>query len=400
MADLATPAAPAAPVPFLPAGAEGEEERLRPILTRRLVELVGWPETRISRHERELAADVLIGLLRRSSEGVRRLCAERLAPIQAAPKGLLRFLSRDAIEVATPLLESSEAYDDADLVSIVRSTQEPHWRLIARRKVVSEVVSDALIETGHAAIVLALLHNRDARFSVNGLDALVRQARDEPQIASLLARREELTPAHGLTLFWWSDPESRLHLLRRFAVERATLIHELGDLFAAATGHDYTDAEARTVMQFIERRQRSRAAAQRSRHGSLEGAIEAACEEGMSRDLLVEICQLAGLRVGPGLRMLADRGGEPAAVICKACGVKRGHFEMLWRALGRDSAPTDPTFERAALVYESMAVARAQTALRYWNWALTSDKGLEVVDPTSHAHAAAERFAAFMAAPG
>ena len=31
-----------------------------------------------------------------------------------------------------------------------------------------------------------------------------------------------------------------------------------------------------------------------------------------------------------------------------------------------------PALERTLLVYDMMAVDRAQTVLRYWNWALTS----------------------------
>ncbi len=353
------------------------DRRLRNTLAGRLSEIVAWPESRISRHERELAADVLIGLLRTSATPVRRRCAERLAQIANAPKSVLRYLACDEIEVARPLLESSAAFDDSDLVAVVRGAVAPHWRLVAMRRRLSEVVSDALIEAGCLQSLIALLQNEDARLSMTGVETLVRKARDLDVLAPLLARRAELSPAHGLTLFWWSDAETRARLLRRFAVERATLIHELGDLFAASSGHDWSDAEARTVMQFIERRQRNRAAAKISRFGSLEGAVEAAAVRGADPEIIAEIASLAGLAEVTGIKIFADPGGEPIAVLSKACGLKRPHFVQLWRSLDRPVETGRPSaMTRAIAVFETMAVARAQTVLRYWNWALTTDPSL------------------------
>jgi hypothetical protein len=43
---------------------------------------------------------------------------------------------------------------------------------------------------------------------------------------------------------------------------------------------------------------------------------------------------------------------------------------MLWTALRR---PEDgPDFERVSEAYETIAVAKAQTVLRYWNWSLSA----------------------------
>mgnify|MGYP001040571299 CR=1 FL=1 len=36
------------------------------------------------------------------------------------------------------------------------------------------------------------------------------------------------------------------------------------------------------------------------------------------------------------------------------------------------SGAVDPSLERVLMVYDMIAVDRAQTVLRYWNWSLTS----------------------------
>ena len=72
---------------------------------------------------------------------------------------------------------------------------------------------------------------------------------------------------------------------------------------------------------------------------------------------------------------MGDPGGEAIAVLCKATGLKRRHFRMMWkgmrRPLGSDDDPSD-TFLRANFVYDSLSTNKAQTVLRYWNWSLTS----------------------------
>jgi uncharacterized protein (DUF2336 family) len=76
-----------------------------------------------------------------------------------------------------------------------------------------------------------------------------------------------------------------------------------------------------------------------------------------------------------GAQILSDGGGESIAVLCKAAGLKRKHFRQLWRGLRRPLADDDDLNDpwgRSVLVYDTISTNKAQTVLRYWNWALTS----------------------------
>jgi uncharacterized protein (DUF2336 family) len=77
-----------------------------------------------------------------------------------------------------------------------------------------------------------------------------------------------------------------------------------------------------------------------------------------------------------GAKIFTDLGGEPLAVLCKATGLPRTAVRALWRGLRRpetlpDGAPA-PELERVLICYDMIAVDRAQTVLRYWNWSLSS----------------------------
>ena len=356
------------------AAEEAAHRRARGLIAERLADIVTWPATRISPHERQLAGDILITLLRTADVGLRAACAKRMAMIVDAPKVVLRFLARDVIEVAEPLLETAPGFDDSDIVASIAAGTPAHWAALARRRNLSETVTEALIQTGDPTVIETVLRNAFTKLSGAGVDMIVSLSRQYPRLAPALLTREEMKPPQGLTLFWWADGDARLHILRRFAVDRAVLLQEVTDLFSMAARENWTDREARVALQFIERRQRSRAAAARSPHGSLEGAVQAMASSGLSRDLVVEISHLCGIRPSIGARILADPGGEPIAVLAKAVGLKRDFVQQLWDAMKRPVDPdTKSPHSRTVYVFDTLATAKAQTVLRYWNWSLSAD---------------------------
>jgi uncharacterized protein (DUF2336 family) len=64
------------------------------------------------------------------------------------------------------------------------------------------------------------------------------------------------------------------------------------------------------------------------------------------------------------------------AILCKATGLPRGAVRALWKAMRRPELTEEgeiaPALERVLTCYDSLAVDRAQTVLRYWNWSLSS----------------------------
>jgi uncharacterized protein (DUF2336 family) len=354
---------------------EPHAPRARNALINRLCEIVSWPETRLPSYERQLAADILVGLLRTSGVELRRRCAQGLTRINDAPKALLRYLARDEISVAQGLLENGAGFDDSDLIATVRAGVAWHWLAIAKRRNLSEPLTDALLQTGDTAAMEAVLRNTTSRISTQGIDIIVGKSRQTPSLPPLLVSRPELKPTQALVLFWWAAYEARLQILRRFAVDRQVLIQELGEVFKLAASEGWSDADTRKTLQVIERRQRNRAAAAQSPYKSLEGALVAA-EHGLDRGLIHEIAHLAGVKPTTASQVFADAGGEAIGVFCKAVGLKRPLMIGLWRALRRpngDPDSTDNSLGRAVYVFDTLATAKAQTVLRYWNWSFTAD---------------------------
>ena len=355
---------------------DNEAGKTRTILARRLADIVCLPSSRITPVERHMSGDLLVGILAQSPLALRKNCARRVAPLLEVAPGLMRFLMRDDIEVARLVLEESEALSDFQLVETARATTTEHRQIIARRRGLSELVCEALLAPGEPEVTAKVLRNRSAALSQDGLDRALELSRTHPALCADLLKRAELRPSQGLTLFWWASPKERMQVLTRFAVGRDIMQDAAGDIFSLMAEEDWQDPLVRKAMQFIERRQRNRAAIEKSPYTSLENAIDSALEAGLDAKLAEEMSYLSGIKPVSGAQILSDRNGGPIAVLCKATGLKRDYLVKLWRALKRPlgtETELDPTLERTIACFDSLSSNKAQTVLRYWNWALSSD---------------------------
>ena len=349
--------------------------RARTALLKRLADVVCLPSSRVNIFERAVTADLLVEILREADVDERRRVARRLANLGEIPPTLVRLLLRDVFEVSTVLLEHCTSLSDVHLLDCVRNASLNHRRLIAARRGVSEVVCEAMVERMEPTVLETLLRNTLAQLSADSIEVLVAMTRQAPELVPLMLKRPELRPSHAYVLFWWADAEARRSILQRFAVSREVLQEAAGDVFPLAAAEGWTDPLSRKALQFIERRQRNRAAIEKSPYASLEEAV-AAAQDGVTREAVEEISYLSGVKPMTGAKIFTDPGGEALAVLCKATGLPRTALRALWRGLRRSETEPDgtmsPTLERVLITYDMIAVDRAQTVLRYWNWSLSS----------------------------
>ncbi|MEZ6001485.1 DUF2336 domain-containing protein [Hyphomonas sp.] len=377
--------------------------RARNTLFRRLVDIVSMPSSgRLTQQDRHMAADILLDMLFHADNDDRALCARRLAESKEAPRRLLRYLAQCPYKIAAPLLELNEAFDACDLRDVAMTGTPDHRLAIAKRKIVPGMVSDYLADAGEDHVLKELVVNRGAELPEQAIDKLVRRSRDVPELCPLIAERLETIPSHALTLFWWADGATRKRILQRYASDRLEIIDSCKDVFEMMAEEQWADPVARKAIQLIERRQRNRAALERSPFDSLESAINAAALNGMDAQTSQEIGYLSGVKPVTAAKILGDEGGEALAVLCKATGVKRDFLPVLWVALQKEleieEGVVHPQFKHVSEVYELLSVAKAQTILRYWNWALSSAYSPGAVQSGTEMPEAANEEAEFSAA--
>ena len=349
--------------------------RSRKTLLKRLADVVCLPSSRVNTFERSMTADLLVEMLHEATPEERARVSKRLCGLVEVPNTLLRLLLLDEIDVARPLLEESTALADADLIACILSAEVEHRRLIAMRRDVSPVVAEVLVERGERQVIEVLMRNEAAKLSQPSIDSIVATSREEPDLVPMILRRPEVRPSQAYVMFWWADAEARRTILQRFAVSREVLQEGASDVFAIAAAEGWQDPVSRKALQFIERRQRNRQAIEKSPYESLEDAVRAA-QSGLTQEIADEISYLAGVKPMTGAKIFADIGGEAIAVLCKATGLPKAAVRALWRGLERpetdEAGAPLPGLERVLITFDMIAVDRAQTVLRYWNWSLSS----------------------------
>ncbi len=118
--------------------------------------------------------------------------SEALSALKDPPRDRLLALAGDRIEIALPILVHSEALTDADLIEIARDATAQHRVAIATRRTLGRLVVDALVASGEAKVLAAVLQNTASEISAETLDKLAKQAESRPDLKAALLKRPGL----------------------------------------------------------------------------------------------------------------------------------------------------------------------------------------------------------------
>jgi uncharacterized protein (DUF2336 family) len=194
-------------------GAEPEE---RALVAHRLCRHID--RASLTDEERAEAHQILRLMAGDAAEQVRRALAVTLKASPLVPHDVAQRLARDIESIAVPMLNFSPVFTDEDLAEIVRVGGPVRQCAVARRPVLTEVVTTAIAETGVQEAVEIACQNKSAAFTEKGLsNAMERFAASETVLASIALRnalpasiterlvtlvtgelRERLVSTHGL----------------------------------------------------------------------------------------------------------------------------------------------------------------------------------------------------------
>ncbi len=149
--------------------------------------------------------DVICRLIENIGQPALVELSDRLSSAGKGPGNTLaRLSSSDDIAVSGPTLARSIALTDKELVAIAGKKGQRQLAAIAGRPKISEVVTDVLVERGNAEVSLKVSRNPGARISETGFVKLINKAKKDRELASAIARRndlpEELVPFLQLAL--------------------------------------------------------------------------------------------------------------------------------------------------------------------------------------------------------
>lgn len=157
--------------------AEDADADVRTELARKIGRLLPELSQEASEKLRSLTIETLECLAQDQLPRVRQMLAEEIKSLECVPKHIVDKLARDVETVAAPILEYSPLLSDSDLIDIITTAEARHaLTAIAKRRPLSENVSDAIADALDIPSVAALLNNSHAQIRQQTFDKIVDHA--------------------------------------------------------------------------------------------------------------------------------------------------------------------------------------------------------------------------------
>ena len=309
--------------------------------------------------------DVLHQLVADVEVKVRARLAERLAHIDASPRGIVRSLAfDDEIAVAGPVLMHSQQLCDADLVENATTKSQEHLLAIAQRLELSDAVTDILVERGDRRVVHKVVQNKGAHISLNGYQKLTTRARRDSRLTSALSRRNDLPRQYFLKLLETASAAVR-DKLESDSPEASAAIRSTVDDVATAMQQEVREASHRHAVVVRDAMRRFNV------RPFTEANIHAPAENQEFVRTTIVLSKLASFPVDLVERALLDKGEDMILILAKAAGCSwtTARKLLLMHIAERKLQPSD--LDRSFSRYSKLTKEAACSVVAFYRRRLT-----------------------------
>lgn len=306
--------------------------------------------------------------------------SEALAALKDPPRDRLLALAEDRIEIALPILVHSEALTDADLIEIARDATAQHRVAIATRRNLGRLVVDALVATGEAKVLAAVLQNTASEITTETLDKLAKLAEGRPDLKAALLERPGLPATFRERLAATEEPTPpneapRQNLAAKLQAAAAELDAAAAEQEAARNQEAAAAKEAQLADDPTQNARGEDAPAAPDSTSTATGevsphALIEALRQGKLELFEALFGKLTGLRPPRLQQVIFGADGENLAVACRALGVSKPVMTsiFIWSRKGRsDHGMVNPReLSNAMTVFDATLPEAAQETVSAW----------------------------------
>jgi uncharacterized protein (DUF2336 family) len=329
-------------------------------ILRRVTDLFVVGSDHFDAEQRALFDDVMCRLVNEIENSARAAFGERLATIGNAPPKISCLLALDdSIAVAGPLLTHSDQLNDDTLITGAKNKSQDHLFAISRRKVISEGVTDVLVERGDQRVVVSTAANSGAQFSQFGYSTLVARAETNDELALTVWSRPGIPREYLLAMFARSSEVVRLSLEsadRRKAGLIRDMVKQASDKIQTQTRNRSLEfAAAQTQVQALHQA------------GALtEDRLREFAEAGRFDETALTLSLLIDLPIGVIERTLVHDRSDQMLVLAKSIGLSWETTKAI--LLVQAGTKNEPTcdLEQCLVRYNKLKLETACTAVEFY----------------------------------
>lgn len=318
--------------------------------------------TDLSQHDREMASDVVLSLIRQAETDLRESLAERLCAMENVPEQLILFLAHDNISVAKPVLQYSPCLSDTDLLYIIQAKGTEYWQAIARRRLLEAGVINALAAKRDEPTAMELLLNRAVTLPLSAVEIFADLSKYSVNMAEPLLRRPEIPRDTVMDIYWYVSQDLRDQIVSKFNITRDKVDEALQDALQdfADTAGGVKDPKPSNLMTDLARQYR-----RTNRINDL--MLIKTLRRGQVRFFIALFAERMGLDHLTVFSLMRQVGGQGMAVACRAKDVTKENFIsifLLSRSLTRGDRAVDASeLRRAIRYYDAMTPVMAARIL-------------------------------------
>jgi len=180
--------------------------------------------TDLSDIDRAAAQEIIRMLAQDAAELVRRALSVTLRTSDLLPHDVALRLAQDVITVAVPVLTHSPLFTDEDLTDIIRSGGSVRQVAIAKREILSEVVTATLADSAVEEAVVIACANDNAKFSDGGMNRVMDRFGTSEVVHSVLINRKTLPVSVSERLVHVVSSALREQLITHHAIKPETAV--------------------------------------------------------------------------------------------------------------------------------------------------------------------------------
>ncbi|MFN3249849.1 DUF2336 domain-containing protein [Roseibium album] len=284
--------------------------------------------------------------------------SERLAPIDTTSQKIAYELASDEIDVAQPMLTSSNALKEEDILRLAKTMGQGHLLAISKRDHLEAKVTDVLLERGESPVKQSVAANSGAELSDWGGRLLVKLAERDEKIRDAMVERSDVSEADYEKLIS-QMPEAQQAKIRKMREENEQLVlslfHEASKVVASSKlERKATRINAKVILKDV-----------REGRGDLGKAITQMALSNNLFDISFMLAEMAGLDQKYVTNVMVRYDATGIAVLCKAMGVDHNGYIALSRARATNNKQPQTTVQNWIGDYQNLTEKDARRLLSF-----------------------------------
>lgn len=289
--------------------------------------------------ESELIADVLVSLFKQVETEMKQVIAEKLATNDKVPLRLILHIANEPVSISEQVLLKSSVLGELDLMYLIQSNGQEHWRVLAKRADITGRLVDMLAETGDLITARNLADNNEISITEYACSLIENMAIRDQNLASSMIARHDLPVQTAKRIYTFVSNELREQISCKFPEimqDIDTVIDEVIVDFVDEHNETVSTNNKNTSINKESKRYSAYTYAKRLHEdGKLTlSTVMSTLRKGLTESFVAQFAMYSDISVENMYQILCQENAQGLSIICKAMGISKQDFVSIYLLTG------------------------------------------------------------------